>query len=74
MIVNLVTDHGPLDVTITPAGTDGYPDLKEGAVDVDGTPVLLAALEDVARSKEAAGRPKDIMVLPVIWDHLRRKS
>lgn len=75
-VLNLVTDHGPLDIALIPAGTKGYADLRERsvAVDVSGTTVQVAELEDVARSKEAAGRPKDIVVLPAIWDHLRRRG
>lgn len=74
-VLNLVTRHGPLDITVVPAGTGGYPDLAARAitVEVGDTRVELAHLEDVARSKEAAGRPKDIMVLPAIWDHLSRR-
>ena len=31
----------------------------------------VAGLEDVIRSKEAAGRPKDLAVLPILRDALR---
>lgn len=74
-VLNLVTDHGPLDIALSPAGTNGYADLRQRsvAIEVSGTTVQVAELEDVARSKEAAGRPKDIVVLPAIWDHLRRR-
>ena len=65
---NLVTDHGRLDVTFQPSGTTGYEDLARDAVhlrilDVD---VDVASLADVIRSKEAAGREKDRVVLPVL--------
>lgn len=75
-VVNLITTAGPLDLTMTPAGTDGYPDLVEGAVEITyrEIEVLTASLEDVARSKEAAGRPKDLKVLPAIYAYLRRRS
>lgn len=74
-VLNLATRHGPLDITLVPTGTGGYPDLCGRAIEVEvgGSTVLLADLEDVARSKEAAGRPKDFKVLPAIWDHLRRR-
>lgn len=72
--LNLVTRHGPVDITYRPQGTDGYGDLIRSAVvirllDVD---VRVAALEDVIRSKEAAGRAKDLAVLPELIRHLRR--
>ena len=72
--LNLVTRHGPVDITYRPQGTDGYTDLVRSAVvirlmDVD---VPVAALEDVIRSKEAAGRAKDLAVLPELVRHLRR--
>jgi hypothetical protein len=34
---------------------------------VDNVFVLVADLSDVIRSKEAAGRPKDIQVLPILY-------
>jgi hypothetical protein len=70
-LLNLVTDAGDLDLTITPAGfPNGYDDLIGSAVVVDlgdGTPTHVAALRDVIASKEAAGRSKDTAALP----HLR---
>ena len=53
----------------TPAGTGGYADLKRDAdlMDLgDGLVVLVASLRDVIRSKEAAGREKDIAQLPIL--------
>jgi hypothetical protein len=65
-----VTEHGELDVVLDPDGTRGYPDLVRNAIRVEagGVSFLVAALEDVIRSKEAAGRPRDRAVL----DGLRR--
>jgi len=67
-ILNLMTDYGRLDVTRTPAGTQGYDDLKRDAmtVDVFGLAVSVASLADVVRSKQAAGRPKDLQFLPTL--------
>ena len=64
--LNLVTDFGRFDVTRMPAGTEGYEDLRRDAVmvrlwDLD---VPVASLADVIRSKQAAGRPKDLQFLP----------
>jgi predicted nucleotidyltransferase len=67
-IWNLVTDLGRLDLTFEPAGTSGYEDLVRGAtrLEISGTHVDVATLADVIRSKEAAGRDKDRLVLPVL--------
>ena len=67
-ILNLITDYGRLDVTRTPAGTQGYEDLKRDAVTVDvfGLAASVASLADVVRSKQAAGRPKDLQFLPTL--------
>ena len=64
----LVTDHGRLDITFEPSGTTGYDDLARDAVHliILGTAVDVASLADVIRSKEAAGRDKDHLVLPVL--------
>jgi hypothetical protein len=65
---NLVTDFGRLDLTFEPSGTRGYDDLARDAVHLAilGTEVDVASLADVIRSKEAAGRDKDRLVLPVL--------
>jgi len=65
---NLVTDHGRLDIMFEPAGTSGYEDLARDAVRLTilGVDVDVASLADVIRSKEAAGREKDRLVLPVL--------
>ena len=69
---NLVTDHGRLDVTFEPSGTRGFDDLRRDAVSLQvmGHPVDVASLADVVRSKQAAGRPKDELVLPVLREML----
>jgi hypothetical protein len=67
-IWNLVTDHGRLDLTFVPSGTQGYDDLARDALHLTilGVDVDVASLADVIRSKEAAGRDKDRLVLPVL--------
>jgi len=67
-IWNLVTDYGRLDVTFTPSGTQGYKDLARDAAHstVLGVELDVASLADVVRSKEAAGREKDRLVLPAL--------
>ena len=67
-IWNLITDHGRLDVVFEPSGTAGYADLSRDAVHLTilGTDIDVASLADVIRSKEAADREKDRLVLPVL--------
>jgi len=51
-----------------PSGTEGYDDLLRRAhtVEAYGEMVPVADLDDIIRSKEAAGRPKDILHLPIL--------
>jgi hypothetical protein len=67
-IWNLVTDHGRLDITLHPSGTAGFEDLARDALHLTilGIEVDVASLADVVRSKEAAGREKDRLVLPTL--------
>jgi hypothetical protein len=62
-IWNLICRHGPLDISMQPAGTDGYADLAERArvVDVEGLAVPIADLADIVRSKRAANRPEEAL-------------
>jgi hypothetical protein len=71
--IALVTAAGPLDINLIPDGTRGYDDLAQGAVRMSyaGRYLLVAGIDDVIRSKEAAGREKDLMVLPALRAHLR---
>jgi len=73
VVWNLVCAHGEFDLTFQPAGFErGYTDLEPRAhsVSVQGVVVLVADLADVIRSKAAAGRPKDLLVLPTLRRHL----
>jgi hypothetical protein len=65
---NLVTDRGNVDIAFVPSGTRGYDDLSRDAhpITVRGIDVPVASLADVIRSKEAAGRDRDRLVLPVL--------
>jgi hypothetical protein len=58
---NLVTDAGRVDIAFEPAGTTGYDDLSKSAKTFAayGVKFLVASLDDIIRSKEAAGRQKD---------------
>jgi hypothetical protein len=70
-----VTSHGYLDIALVPDGTRGYDDLRRGASRErisDTLEVNVAALADVIRSKEAAGREKDRAVLSILRQVLER--
>lgn len=66
-VLNLTTRFGDLDLAFSPSGfADGFDALRVGAtaMKVDGISVLVASLDDVIASKEAAGRDKDFEALP----------
>lgn len=65
----LTTSAGDLDICFTPSGTHGYTDLRREALRTrlgPGISVAVASLRDVIRSKEAAGRDKDLAQLPLL--------
>ncbi|MEX2624736.1 MAG: DUF6036 family nucleotidyltransferase [Acidimicrobiia bacterium] len=74
--MTFVTAAGPLDVSLIPDGTTGYDDLAQSLVliDFNNLQVPVASLADVIRSKEAAGREKDLIVLSALREHLRRSA
>jgi hypothetical protein len=76
-VLNLVTRAGDLDIAMHPAGIQTFAEWNAHATDlvVLGVPVRVAGLDDIIRSKEAAGRDKDRLALPllrVLRDRLRR--
>jgi hypothetical protein len=73
---NLTTAHGDLDLTFVPSGTTGYSDLVRDAEEAPffGVAVRIASLADVIRSKQAANRPKDQRVLPVLREILANRK
>jgi hypothetical protein len=76
LMLNLTTDFGDLDVTFQPSGTTGYEDLIINAEErhLDGITIRIASLSDVVRSKEEAGRDKDIRALTELYDLLHRSD
>ena len=75
-VMTLTTKHGPLDLAFAPEGfPDGYTSLTErsSTVVVAALELPVASLEDVVASKRAAGRPKDIVALPLLEAYLRRR-
>lgn len=73
---NLVTDFGDLDISLRPNGTDGYADLARDASEETalGVTIWIASLADVIRSKQAANRDKDKLVLPVLREILAQRD
>ena len=63
-----VTDAGEFDCLGMPAGTEGYEDLLQRAIDVpfDDLTVKVTSLDDLIRMKRAAGRPKDRAALEIL--------
>ncbi|MCA1735382.1 MAG: hypothetical protein LC739_04505 [Actinobacteria bacterium] len=74
--IAFVTSAGPLDVSMVPDGTQGYDDMVGDSLVLlyGDRRVPVASLRDVIRSKEAAGRPKDLVVIPALRAHLRRNT
>jgi len=67
----------PIDILLDRiAGGLTFESLKSRAVrmDVGGHTAVVAPLEDIIRSKEAAGRPKDLAMLPILRDTMRVKT
>jgi len=73
--VALVTAAGPLDIALLPEGTEGYDDLarSQSHIEYQNLRLPVASLDDIIRSKEAAGREKDLLVLPALREHRRRQ-
>lgn len=72
---NLVTNAGRLDIAFAPSGTTGYEDLSKNAQKFKafGLTFLVASLDDIIRSKKAAGRPKDKDDVAMLMALKRRK-
>ena len=73
---NLTSPFGEFDIAFAPSGTEGYDDLARRALIVEshGEFFPVADLDDVIRSKEAAGRPKDIVQLPILIQTARKRN
>jgi len=69
---NLICADGEFDISFHPSGfAGGYAELAVNAhrLRVGEVEVVVADLADVIRSKESAGRPKDLRVLPLLYRH-----
>jgi hypothetical protein len=60
-MLKLSTREGNLDLLVDPPGSPGYAALRRHAdvVDLAGTPMRIASLEDLLEMTRASGRPQD---------------
>jgi hypothetical protein len=74
---NLICADGEFDISFHPSGfASGYAQLAARAhrLRVGDVEVIVADLADVIHSKESAGRPKDLQVLPLLYRHQAARS
>lgn len=71
-----ITRLGWLDIWFIPDGTAGYDDLSRGAtkVRIGSVHVDVASIADIIRSKQAAGRNKDLAALDHLHELDRRRA
>jgi hypothetical protein len=61
-VLKLATEAGDLDVINSAPGAPPYGDLRKRAIEVEvrGTRIRIASLDDLIAMKRAAGRPRDL--------------
>jgi Nucleotidyl transferase AbiEii toxin, Type IV TA system len=64
-MLTLTTPDGDLDLLVDPDGSPGYGSLRRHAsrIDLDGSTVLVASIDDLIAMKRATGRPQDLVDL-----------
>ncbi|OHV27916.1 hypothetical protein BCD49_38470 [Pseudofrankia sp. EUN1h] len=66
------TTYGPLDILIELPGVGSYDAIMRNARRYDltsyGLSIHVASLEDIIKSKETAGRSKDLILLPTLYE------
>jgi hypothetical protein len=69
-----VTDLGPLDCLGAIEGGMSYHDLLPLSIriDLDGRPLRVLGLETIVRLKRGSTFPKDLLVLPILEETLRK--
>ena len=74
---NLICTYGEFDISFHPSGfPGGFDELVPHShrVRVDDVEVQIADLSDVIASKEASGRPKDLQVLSILYQHRAQRE
>ncbi len=73
---NLITSSGRIDIAFKPAGTLGYHDLMNNAVQysVYGFQIFAASLEDIIRSKKVSDRTQDRQDIIILNEILSKKN
>ncbi len=71
-----ITDAGDVDILGYISGVGEYPEMRKSAVETEafGLRLLMMSLENVIKSKKAAGRNKDKAQLPVLEETLRLRA
>jgi hypothetical protein len=72
----ILTRHGVIDIVWHAAAVGGYQEWRKGAsvMDLEGFTLHVAGIDDLIRSKRAAGRPKDVVGVRYLEDIRRRQS
>lgn len=72
----LLTRHGQVHILKEPKGARAFEQLSEAAlvVEIDGTKVAIASLDDLIRMKRAAGRPGDLDDIAALTEAERQRG
>jgi hypothetical protein len=65
-VLRLQTDLGDIDLLAEVAGVGGYEEARQGSqmVSAFDRPLAVLELRKLIRAKQAAGRPKDLSMIP----------
>jgi hypothetical protein len=69
-------DQFQIDFMVVAHGVRSFEGLRARAsrVEFDGASLLVASLDDIIKSKEAAARPRDLAALPILKDAANEKK
>jgi hypothetical protein len=75
-MLNLSCEYGDFDIMFRATGIRNYHDLEKRSLTVVAgtTETQIAAVEDIAESKRAAGRVKDLKVLQIFEKFLKDRD
>ena len=75
-MLNLTCEFGEFDILFQANGIRDFQDLETRSLSVliGRTQTQVASVEDIARSKRAAGRVKDLKALPIFERFLRGRD